>query len=175
MQLAITALGTKTSLYLSEILATISSCKCQVVELRCTQMADASAAYVLIEGNWNHVAKLENVFESLQTKLGIHIHSIRPESDKASIEYLPYSLETMSLYRNDTIQDIIAFLSNRNIHIEEISATRYIAHYSKSAVFSTRFIVSVPPEMRLLALREEFLDFCDNLNLDAILEPVKRL
>jgi glycine cleavage system transcriptional repressor len=32
----------------------------------------------------------------------------------------------------------------------------------------------VPANVHILSLREEFLDFCDDLNIDAILEPIKR-
>jgi glycine cleavage system transcriptional repressor len=35
-------------------------------------------------------------------------------------------------------------------------------------------IVRIPAGMRIVSLRDEFLDFCDQMNLDAILEPVKR-
>ncbi|WP_305908306.1 ACT domain-containing protein [Methylomarinum sp. Ch1-1] len=174
MQLAITALGTKTTLYLAEVLSAISNCKCNVVELRTSQLATTSAAYLLIEGNWNHIAKLENILDGLQDRLGIQFQSMRPETTKSASDGIPYSLETLSLYRNDVIQDITAFLMNRDIGIEEISASRYLAPYCQSPIFSTRFILTIPPEIRLLSLREEFLDFCDNLNLDAILEPIKR-
>jgi glycine cleavage system transcriptional repressor len=34
-------------------------------------------------------------------------------------------------------------------------------------------IVNVPTRIHIAALREEFLDLCDNMNLDAILEPLK--
>jgi glycine cleavage system transcriptional repressor len=41
-------------------------------------------------------------------------------------------------------------------------------------VFSSKFIILVPASVSLLVLREEFMDLCDQLNIDAILEPVKR-
>ena len=41
-------------------------------------------------------------------------------------------------------------------------------------VLVTKFIILIPSQLPLLTLREEFLDFCDQLNIDAILEPVKR-
>jgi glycine cleavage system transcriptional repressor len=34
-------------------------------------------------------------------------------------------------------------------------------------------IVNVPSRIHVAQLREEFLELCDSLNLDAILEPVK--
>lgn len=174
MQLAITALSTRSAPYLTDMLSAINNCKCNVVELRTSQLAEISATYLLIEGNWNQVAKLESLLENLQTRLDLQIQLMRPDTTKSSREAMPYCLETMSLYRNDIIQDIITFLMTRNIGVEEISASQYHAHYCDNSVFSTRFIVSVPTNVRLLSFREEFLDFCDNLNLDAILEPIKR-
>lgn len=174
MQLAITALGTNSTLYLNDVLSAINNCKCNLTELRTSQLAEAFAAYLLIEGDWNQIAKLESLLDSLQNRLGIQIQLIRPDDSKPLPQGIPYSLETMSLYRNDIVQDVTTFLMSRNIFIEELSASRYHAPYCNSPVFSTRFIVSIPSNIRLLSFREEFLDFCDNLNLDAILEPIKR-
>jgi len=33
--------------------------------------------------------------------------------------------------------------------------------------------LDVPADTHIAGLREEFLDFCDRLNLDAVIEPVK--
>ncbi|NNF67977.1 MAG: glycine cleavage system protein R, partial [Gammaproteobacteria bacterium] len=33
--------------------------------------------------------------------------------------------------------------------------------------------INVPGQIHIAGLREEFMEFCDRLNLDAILEPVK--
>ncbi len=174
MQLAITVLGKQTTLYIADVLSAISNCRCNVVEFRNSQFPNTSAAYLLIEGNWNHIAKLESLLENLQAKLGVQFRTMRPESNSPPREVIPYSLETVSLYRDEVIHEIISFLINHNIGIEEISASRYLAHYCQNPVFSTRFIVAIPSEIHLLSFREEFLDFCDNLNLDAILEPLKR-
>jgi glycine cleavage system transcriptional repressor len=40
-------------------------------------------------------------------------------------------------------------------------------------MFSIQMIVNVPSRIQVASLREEFMDFCDRVNLDAILEPVK--
>ena len=174
MQLTITALGNKPPHFIAEILTSISSCHCHVVELRSSRLAQATTAYLLIEGNWNHIAKLENILDSLQKRLEIHIHTLRPEAYLKPHEGIPYNLETISLVRNEVLESITLFLLEREIHIEEICASCYPASHAQTSVFSTRFILLLPTEIRLLSFREEFMDFCDNLNLDAILEPIKR-
>jgi glycine cleavage system transcriptional repressor len=40
-------------------------------------------------------------------------------------------------------------------------------------MFSVQMIIQVPSRLHVAHLREEFLDYCDSTNLDAILEPVK--
>ncbi len=174
MQLTVTALGNKSAHFIAEILAAISSCNCSVLELRLSRLAQSTASYLLVDGNWNHIAKLESILDSLQNRLEIHIQTIRPESSYKKNDGIPYSLETISLDRNNVIEDITAFLFEREIVVEEVNASCYQAPYIQTPMFSTKFILLIPPEVRLLALREEFLDFCDHLNIDAIIEPIKR-
>lgn len=174
MQLTITVLGNNSIHFIAEILATISSCNCNVLDLKFSNFAQSTAAYLLVDGNWNHIAKVESLLENLQKHLEIHISTIRPETNEEKIASLPYSLETISIDRHNVIEDITGFLFERDICIEEINASSYPAPYVQTLIFSTKFILLIPPQVRLLLLREEFLDFCDILNIDAIIEPIKR-
>lgn len=176
MQLVITVLGNKSPPFLTEILTAVSGCECNILELRLSQLAQSATSYLLVEGNWNHIAKLESIFDSLQKRLKIRIHSLRPESppQHSKDDKIPYSLETISLDRHNIIENITSFLLTHGVTIQEINASNYQAPYITSSIFSTKFILLIPPEVQLLALREEFLDFCDNLNIDAIIEPIKR-
>jgi glycine cleavage system transcriptional repressor len=89
-------------------------------------------------------------------------------------ESMPYSLETISMDRENIVESIITFLFDKGIDIEEVSGSSYQTPYVQTSVFSTKFILLIPPDIHLLSLREEFLEFCDHLNIDAILEPIKR-
>jgi len=174
MQLAITVLGHNRNYFITEILSTIRDCKCSIVEIRFSRLEQTDAAYLLIQGNWNQIAKFESVMEAVEKRLEIKIHMLRPEREHKEKDFLPYSLETLSIDRDNIIESVSAFLSVRGIEVEEISGSSYQAPYISTSVFATKFIVLIPPEIRLLPLREEFLDFCDQLNIDAILEPIKR-
>ena len=173
MQLTISALGNKPSHFISEILMTISSCKCDVIEIRTSNLAETTATYLLVEGNWNQIAKLESSFDTLKKNLKIKIHTLRTETPTKDIEGIPYSLETVSLDHSSVLQDITAFLLDHKICIEDISASSYQSHYVQTPIFSTKFILLIPPKVHLLSLREELLEFCDKLNIDTIIEPIK--
>ncbi|MFI3187643.1 MAG: ACT domain-containing protein [Methylococcaceae bacterium] len=174
MQLAITALGNHQIKFIAEILPAVRDCKCTILEIRSSRLAQSSAAYLLISGNWNQIAKLESTLDIIQKRLDIKIHTLRPDQKDKPKECIPYSLETISLDRDNVTESIASFLFDREIDIEEITGSSYQAPYIQTSVFSTKFVVLIPPQVHLLTLREEFMDFCDQLNIDAILEPIKR-
>ncbi|NJA06948.1 MULTISPECIES: ACT domain-containing protein [Methylomonas] len=174
MQLAISALGNKASGFIVEILSALSACQCTVIELRTANLTQLSSAYLLISGNWNHIAKLEGMLDAVKLRFNLQISYLRPEDGKSEIEGVPYTLETISVDKDDVLFAVSAFLLERGITIEEVSASRHQAPFFNNPVLSSRFVLLVPPDVRILSLREEFLDFCDTLNIDAILEPIKR-
>ncbi len=178
MQLAITVLGNHQINFIGEILPVVRDCNCNIMEIRSSHLGQSAAAYLLIQGNWNQIAKFENTLDNIQKRLAIKIHTLRPDQkdkdkDKGK-DCIPYSLETISLDKDSVVESITTFLFDRDITIEEISGSSYQAAYIQSAVFSTKFVILIPLQLPLLSLREEFLDFCDELNIDAILEPIKR-
>ena len=65
------------------------------------------------------------------------------------------------------------FFSSRGIDIGDITTRTYNAAHTGAPMFSVYMVVHVPTRVHIAALREEFLDLCDHLNLDAILEPLK--
>jgi glycine cleavage system transcriptional repressor len=174
MQLAITALGNHQIKFIAEILPAVRDCKCNILEIRSSRLAQSTAAYLLIQGNWSQIAKFESTLDIIQRRLDIKIHTLRPDQKDKVKECVPYSLETISLDRDNVTESITSFLFDREIEIEEITGSCYQAPYIQTSVFSTKFVILIPPQLHLLSLREEFLDFCDQLNIDAILEPIKR-
>lgn len=174
MQLAITVLGNKTSEFIAEALSAISVCQCSVLELRTSNLTQITALYLLMDGNWNHIAKLEGMLDVIAKRLAMQISFLRPETNNQHPEGVPYTLETISMDKKDLLFLVSSFLLERGIVIEEITASRHQAAFFNNTVFSSKFILLVPDDVRVLSLREEFLDFCDNLNIDAILEPIKR-
>lgn len=176
MQLAISILGKKSNDIIGELLSTISACHCNILEFNTTSLSKLTTAYLLIDGNWNHVAKLENLLESLRDRFELQISLLRPEElpTTPALQGVPYTLETISMDKRDLLFMVAGFLLDRGVAIEEINANLHPAMSFDNAVFSSRFLLLVPPSVRIMSLREEFLDFCDSINIDAILEPIKR-
>lgn len=179
MQLGITVLGNRNDQIIIEILSAVSACQCSILELRTANLTRLVSAHMLVEGSWNRIAKLENLLETIKVRNEIELCLLRPADGESELlssndEGVPYSLETISMEKQDLLYAISSFLTEHGIIIEEIAANRYQAMFFNNTVFSSKFILMVPAEVKILSFREEFLDFCDNLNIDAIFEPIKR-
>jgi glycine cleavage system transcriptional repressor len=68
---------------------------------------------------------------------------------------------------------IVDFFSRHEISVEQLSSMRYQAMQTGAAMFQAQFTIGVPDKIHIAALRDDFLEFCDGLNLDAIMDPVK--
>lgn len=175
MQLAITVLGKKSTPFIPDVLAAITTCKCNIIELNISRFSQSIvAACLLVQGNWNYLAKLENNLDNLQKRLEIKIHTLHTEEQKNTDELIPYSLETISIDREGIIQDMIIFLLSQHVVIAEVKASCYTAFYSQTPLLSTKFVILLPSDIQLILFREEILAFCENCNVDAIFEPLKR-
>ena len=60
-----------------------------------------------------------------------------------------------------------------DIEIADVATRSYAAAHTGSPMFAVQMAINVPATVHVAQFREEFLEICDRLNLDAILEPVK--
>ncbi|MCF6204074.1 MAG: transcriptional regulator [Methylococcaceae bacterium] len=172
MQLTITALGSSSTCFISKILKAISNCNCQVLSLKYSSLAQVNATYLLVNGNWNQIAKLETTLEGLQKKLEIHFHTLRTDSLQKKSKSIPYSLEIVSLPGKNIVEEIIIFLVDQEICIEEINVKQYQPSITQANLFLVDFILSVPEKIIIPVLRDELHIFSENLNLDLIFNPI---
>lgn len=173
MQLAVTLLATQQH-FMAELFSAIQDSKCHILEIRSSHLGQVRACYLLIEGHWNQIAKFEHTIEALEKRSDSKVQLLRTEQQEKTEAYLPYSIESISFAQEPIIEAIANFLLEHGIEIAEVTGSSYQAPYLDTSVFSSKLIVLVPSSVSLMVLREEFMDLCDQLNIDAILEPVKR-
>jgi glycine cleavage system transcriptional repressor len=175
MQLVITLAGQDSLEMIEELTRAIKECKCHVVESRMTELGAEFGAHLLVDGNWNHIVKLENALEALGARNHLKVNTMRAKETKPEDEnVIPYGVDIFASDHIDNIHELAAFFTKRGIKILDLSTSRYPAPYSETPLLVARMIVKIPVGVRIVSLRDEFLEFCDQQNLDAILEPVKR-
>ena len=171
--LAVSAIGSDRTGMVHELTRVISDCGGNITESRMVALGAEFAMLLLISGNWHALAKLESELTRLAGTGTFSVHMKRTEPRPSRTDMLPYSIDVVSLDQGGIVAGLSGFFASRGIDIAEVSTRSYPAAHTGAPMFSVQMIVNVPSRIHMAHLREEFMDYCDSLNLDAILEPVK--
>ncbi len=171
--LAVSAVGNDRTGIVHELSRVITECGGSISESRMANLGSEFAMLLLVSGNWHSLAKLETELKKLGETAGLTVNVKRTEPRSARTDMLPYSIDVVCLDQTGIVTSLSGFFSSRAIDIAELSTRVYAAAHTGASMFSVQMIVNVPTRIHLAHLREEFMDFCDSLNLDAIMEPVK--
>ncbi len=171
--LAISAIGNDRTGMVHDLAQVVADCGGNIAESRMTALGAEFAMLLLVTGNWHTVARLETELKRLADTSGLAINVRRTEQRGQRTDMLPYSVDVVCLDQTGIVSSLSGFFSTRSIEIAELNTRSYAAAHTGASMFAVQMIVNVPGKVQVAGLREEFMDFCDHLNLDAILEPVK--
>ncbi len=171
--LVLSALGHDKPGLVTKLSNTILSYGCNIVDSRMTVLGGEFAIIMLISGNWNNIAKLESSLPSLQETLNLSVSCSRTDKRQSEADALPYSVEVIALDHQGIVHELAEFFSSRDINIYELYTGSYNAAHTGTAMFTLNMILEIPAKMQIAVLRDEFLEYCDQLNLDAVIEPIK--
>lgn len=172
-QLVLSALGEDRPGILDELSHNVMNSGCNITDSRMTVLGGDFAILLLVDGSWNTIAKLEDQIPSLEKRLGLSITARRTVQKTTRKDLLPYGIDVVSLDQPGIVYNLASFFSKRQINIQEMATSSYAAAHTGTPMFSVHLTVDIPASQQISALRDEFMDFCDELNLDAVMEPVK--
>lgn len=147
--------------------------QCNIEDSRMTVLGGEFALILLISGKWNAVAKLEAAMPELERKLKLTLIVKHTQARERAANLMPYVVDVVALDHPGIVHEVAQFFSSREINIEELSTSAYAAAHTGTPMFALTMTVSVPAHLHIGQLRNEFTDFCDQLNLDATLEPAR--
>ncbi|MGB1108942.1 MAG: glycine cleavage system protein R [Gammaproteobacteria bacterium] len=171
--LVINALGADRTGLVSDISKVITESGCNIEESRMSVLGEEFAVILLAAGKWNAVAKLENSLEALEQRKDISVVCRRTNPRKPTSDLLPYAVDVVAMDQVGIVSHLASFFAQRGINIEEMATNRYSAAHTGTPMFAVHISVGIPAATHIAALRDEFLDFCDRLNLDSVIEPIK--
>lgn len=171
--LVISAIGKDRPGIVDQLSKTVLEHECNISDSRMTVLGGEFAILLLVEGNWNTLAKLEDSMPALEQQLGLTIIAKRTEERPPGGELLPYGVDVVSLDHPGIVHHLASFFSSREINIEDLVTNSYAAAHTGTAMFAVHMTVGIPSNVHIATLRDEFMEFCDGMNLDAVLEPVK--
>lgn len=171
--LVISVLGSDQLNSLNELIKAIASCGCNIMDSRVHTLGMELTATLLISGNWNEIAKLETLLPTVASKLELAIQMRRTETRIYTEKFLPYNIYISTLDSPGIIYKITQFFTSESIAINELYTDTYLAPYTNAPMVTITMSISIPAKMLIADLREQFMLFCDDHNLDVIMEPQK--
>ncbi|KRG68940.1 glycine cleavage system protein R [Pseudoxanthomonas dokdonensis] len=151
----------------------IADSGCNLVDSRLSTVGRDVSVTALATGSWDSVAKLEAMLSRLEREEGFKLNWYRTGPKVVQSNLLPYIVEVVAADKPGILFQLADFFDRQGITIENLQSTRYRAMQTGAEMFSAQVTIGVPSNMHIAALRDDFLEFCDHLNLDAIMDPMK--
>jgi glycine cleavage system transcriptional repressor len=151
----------------------ITDSGCNLVDARLATVGRDVSVTALAVGSWDAVAKLEAMLTRLEREEGLKLNWYRTGAKSLQSELLPYVVEVVAADKPGILFQLADFFDRQGITIESLHCSRYRAMQTGAEMFSAQITIGVPSSMHIAALRDDFLEFCDHLNLDAIMDPMK--
>lgn len=172
--LVMSALGRDRSGIVDALSKAILDTGCNIADSRMTVLGGEFAILLMVEGNWNTLGKLEEAVPALEQQLELTVIAKRTEARENPPPALPYAVDVVSLDHPGIVHQLANFFSQRKINIEDMTTTSYAAPHTGTVMFSVHMTVGIPADTHIASLRDDFMEFCDAINLDAIIEPAQR-
>ena len=151
----------------------IADCGCNLAESRVATLGQDVSVLVLTQGPWDAIAKLESALTRLERDDNLRLSFYRTGPKAPQVNLLPYIVEVVSADKAGILYQLADFFVRHDISVEQLQSTRYRAMQTGADMFSAQITIGIPANTHIAALRDDFLEFCDGLNLDAIMDPVK--
>ena len=171
--LAITAIGSGSDKQAQQLISNIIKRGCDLQEVRINPLGNNICANFLVSGNWSALARLEAALPALGEQLALAITFQRSEITIKHNQSRPYGVEVIAPQKTDLLDRVLAFFASQGVHINEIVMQNYQSSHTDANMSNLQLMAFVPNNQHPQALRESFMDLCDDLNADGLLDPIK--
>lgn len=168
--LIISAVGAYSPEIFQELTRACTQCGCNILNSKMNRLGQDISILLFVSGNWGAIAKTEATLPSLEQKLGLQIYIRRTQDQEQETKAMPYTIQVAAIDKMGILTGLCEFLCRSGIPIEEIAANSY-ASINGTRMANLTFRINIPENTHLATLREQFINYCDDNNLDAYLEP----
>src|SRR3972149_3023610 len=162
--IAISAIGNDRIGLVHDVSKTIADCGGSISESRMAALGSDFAMLLLVSGNWDSIARIETELNKRAESSGVVVQVRRTVERAAREDMIPYSVDCVCLDQAGIVAAVSGFFAARGIDVGELSTRGYAAAHTGAQMFSVYMIINVPARIHVGALREEFMDFCDQMN-----------
>lgn len=170
--LVISALAHDRPGIVNELSHTILGCDGNIIDSRMSVLGGEFAIILLVSGVESSINQLESSLAKLGQNAELTIETRRTSSPELK-ERIPYHIEIVAIDHPGIVYQLTNYLSKLNINIQDLNTNRYAAAHTGTAMFAVDMHVTIPAELSIQQFRDDFVHFCDDLNLDVSMRAVK--
>lgn len=171
--LVLSALGSDRPGIVNQLAKLAASSGCNIDDSRMTVLGGEFAVLMLVSGQSQAIAAMEKTVPDVGAQLGLMLLCKRTQPKQPQPSARPYRIEVSALDQPGLVHELADFFSSRHINIEALDTTTYSAPHTGSQMFGLQMTVNIPSTVSVPSLREEFLEHCDNRNLDASFDAAR--
>jgi len=168
--LVITALGSDQPGIVSRLSAAILEQNCNIKDSRMAVLGGEFAVILLVNGSKKDIGQLQQHLESEQSQLELSIFCKPTHGRENHSVHQPCRATAVALDHPGIVQTLAAFFAERNINIENLTTGSYPAAHTGTPMFELQMHIDAPKDADIDTLRDQFIAFCDERNIDASLE-----
>lgn len=167
----ITAVGEDRTGIVSELSDEILKDGGNIEDSRMAVLGGAFSLVMLVAGEQRSIDTMLKQIPAMERKLGLTmvVRKTKPKPHKDPL--IPYRVDIVSMDHPGIVHDVANFFHAKDINIEDMSTATYAAAHTGTPIFSMHLTIAVHADASIGELRHEFQEFCDELNLDASMEP----
>jgi glycine cleavage system transcriptional repressor len=171
--LALIAIGPEREGQVTELVRTILERGCEIVECRLAHMGASLTASLVVTGNWSTLGRLETALPAMAERLSLKLQVQRCTDAVPQNTFRPYAVEVVAPQRIDLLSHLLAFFDEQGVRVREVVTQNYASGYTGADMCNVHLVVHVPVDQHPQALRDAFMDLCDELNADGLFDPIK--
>lgn len=157
---------------LQALLDVISEHQGIIIASHLLTLGDKQSLQLHVNGAWNDIAKLETALIKLAKEWHSKILLDRANKVANTKKVTIYSVDLNIPDNNQTVQEICQFFLENEVLIYEMHVGAYFTNPLGQIMTNLRLYILIPDNFSIPELRENFVNLCDSLNLDAYLEPI---
>jgi glycine cleavage system transcriptional repressor len=169
--LAITALGNDSIGVLEAFTKAAKQCCANILDAKLKKIGSECALTLYFTGTWSAIAKLEALLPQLAKQHEFILQSKRTQPSTQA-PALPYHVQVIAQDRPGILNDLALFFTQNKISIEQMESETYTAK-NQTVMSNISLLINIPVKKHIASLREKFIIYCEDLNLDALIEPAK--
>jgi glycine cleavage system transcriptional repressor len=171
--LAITAIGEDRPGIVDDLTSILLENDLNIEDSRMCVLGGEFAIILLVTGSEAAIAHIQQQHSQLEETLRLNL-IIKPTRKKQLAQNLiAYNIKVVGMDHPGIVNRLSRFLSSRNINIEDLETDSYPAPHTGTPMFAVTMIVDIPAEIATSKLRDEFIELCDERNLDAHFAPLE--